>query len=1212
MSLALSKASRLKPELRLAQAISAFTADLSDDQKARLAEKRSKALKTPPSIQDVRSLTAEIDRANNGGRCVGPRLINLVGVVQKFASLGDVIVGASQNIIACGVWCIVRLSLQMIATSSSYLEKLSMIFMNVGRSAPQFESLAILYPRSRLLQSFVCEYFIIVINLCHDILNFTKKSSLGKFGTCLSDSSLAKHQSDLDSWGTTIKGEVQLLMAQRIEEESQVGSKSRERSDKFFKSALYQQQYQAKQRVLKFCSEYDYMVAWKQIRKIGNTTLFRNCSMYRIWKHASQSRFLIYAGNLGAGKSVMLANLVDDLNLHSQNSKIPVTFFFSRYDIPETLKAQTVFGSIIRQLLSGVPDLIKESSQLELELDSDVEPHQRMLGLIRSIFDMKFRSFVVIDGLDEFNDSEREKLFEYLENLAEIIQISLCTACRRDGSTLTKFRPLSFPDIQASMPDNTSEIEAFITQELERRIQSRKLIIGDLTLLLEIRKALISGFQGMFLWVALQIESLCAMETDEEIRLALADLPKDLSETFSRILKRSQKRTGRPYQELILEFLLVAQRQLTTEELREALSIVPGSTDWHPSRLLNDVYSTLAQCGGLVIVNEEELTISLVHHSFKQYLVGNSQDSTRVTIDVEAAHRKMAELTITFLNYPAFENQLTTGAIPEVPADLAISGIVHSTGKTMERVSSLALKILRSKSDATFNIGKTLAEARTLRYNSENQLMFRDYAEKFWAVHLSASFPVAVKVDELLQNLINRGLLSVLPTEVIQTLFARSIIAESHSNYLSKYLFDAHKVHFNFVLDEAGQTPLHKAVLHNDLEFFNLILRSKEINPRARDQRGWTPLLLAVSLGSFPVFNELLSIDIRDDFAWEGYHHVDRNSIFHIATISGNAEIMAMLLDTSRMPILSRDPSGNTPLHLAAQTGHEDIANLIIKAAFLQKMDRRTAEEMNNSSLELIQVPLDNDTWKNDNGFTPVELAISNGHMELVKILVSTKKHWARGISKSSHPPLEQTALQIAETMDLESISKFLHSSDDLFQSELRKMPGQSPRALADLVDQFEATEVRKEDFRHAAQILQAKNQKGYTALHYAAEGGHAGALELLVWKDATLIDSKDNNGRTPLHIAALRGWSREVGILLTYAADPTCQDNDGYTPLHYAAAENNIAVARSLFHWNKQLDFIKDHSGRSPLDIARLNDSRDFIGFMEGRLLLPSAQLGS
>ncbi|KAJ5702093.1 ankyrin repeat-containing protein [Penicillium malachiteum] len=185
--------------------------------------------------------------------------------------------------------------------------------------------------------------------------------------------------------------------------------------------------------------------------------------------------------------------------------------------------------------------------------------------------------------------------------------------------------------------------------------------------------------------------------------------------------------------------------------------------------------------------------------------------------------------------------------------------------------------------------------------------------------------------------------------------------------------------------------------------------------------------------------------------------------------------------------------------------------------------------------------------------------------------------------------------------MDLESISRFLHSSDDLFPSEIGKRPSQSPRAIADLIDQFKATEVRKGHFRHAALILQAKAQKGYTALHYAADGAHASALELLLWENAILIDSKDNDGRTPLHIAALRGWTREVGILLTYSADSTCQDNDGSTPLHYAAVENHVAVARSLLHWNREMEFIKDHLGRTPLDIARLKDSRELIVFMKG-----------
>ncbi|KAJ5106164.1 NACHT nucleoside triphosphatase [Penicillium angulare] len=110
MALVISTVSRLKPEVRLAQAISVFIADLSNDQKARFNARRTQALSVAPSVQDVRTFTAEIDRSH-GGRCLGPRFINLIEAVQKFASLGDIIIGGSQNIIACGVWSAVRLSL---------------------------------------------------------------------------------------------------------------------------------------------------------------------------------------------------------------------------------------------------------------------------------------------------------------------------------------------------------------------------------------------------------------------------------------------------------------------------------------------------------------------------------------------------------------------------------------------------------------------------------------------------------------------------------------------------------------------------------------------------------------------------------------------------------------------------------------------------------------------------------------------------------------------------------------------------------------------------------------------------------------------------------------------------------------------------------------------------------------------------------------------
>jgi ankyrin repeat domain-containing protein 50 len=116
MSTALANASRLKPELRLAQVVSQFEAELSSEQKARFRTYQSQSRDSPPDISDVMRLTAEIDRhvsakVVGGGRCFGPRLTNFLQAVQQFAALGDIIVGGSQNIIACGVWSLVRMSL---------------------------------------------------------------------------------------------------------------------------------------------------------------------------------------------------------------------------------------------------------------------------------------------------------------------------------------------------------------------------------------------------------------------------------------------------------------------------------------------------------------------------------------------------------------------------------------------------------------------------------------------------------------------------------------------------------------------------------------------------------------------------------------------------------------------------------------------------------------------------------------------------------------------------------------------------------------------------------------------------------------------------------------------------------------------------------------------------------------------------------------------
>jgi hypothetical protein len=111
MAMIVSNAARLKPEIRLAEAISLFEVGLTSAQKVELRNSRAQSLKKAPDSSDVMRLTADIDRQTKGKRCFGPRFTSFLGTVQQFAALGDVIVGGSQNIIACGVWSLVRMSI---------------------------------------------------------------------------------------------------------------------------------------------------------------------------------------------------------------------------------------------------------------------------------------------------------------------------------------------------------------------------------------------------------------------------------------------------------------------------------------------------------------------------------------------------------------------------------------------------------------------------------------------------------------------------------------------------------------------------------------------------------------------------------------------------------------------------------------------------------------------------------------------------------------------------------------------------------------------------------------------------------------------------------------------------------------------------------------------------------------------------------------------
>jgi ankyrin repeat protein len=159
-------------------------------------------------------------------------------------------------------------------------------------------------------------------------------------------------------------------------------------------------------------------------------------------------------------------------------------------------------------------------------------------------------------------------------------------------------------------------------------------------------------------------------------------------------------------------------------------------------------------------------------------------------------------------------------------------------------------------------------------------------------------------------------------------------------------------------LDDASATPLHRAAERGHAEVVRVIAeRTKQID--ARDANKCTPLHLAAREGKVEAMRELLRCG-----ADANAHNAHVLTPLHCAVMSGNEETIRELVGEGKgIEIDARDESGQTALHIAANSGNFPAAQVLL--------DYKADPNAQNANLQ-----------------APLVLAVKNGHAKIVGLLI--------------------------------------------------------------------------------------------------------------------------------------------------------------------------------------------------------------------------------
>ncbi|OCT49282.1 ankyrin [Cladophialophora carrionii] len=862
----------------------------------------------------------------------------------------------------------------------------------------------------------------------------------------------------------------------------------------------------------------------------------------------STSHDLLCVGGPGAGKSILSSHIVDFLRTRFKDQDVAVAYYY--YDYSEQLSQHpSAFArSLLRQLSShgeNVPSAVAEFYQQTRNAVKDQTWFHDLLAVTRRVVATFTRCFIIIDALDEADSqSQRSGFFEVIgairSSSGSTVKL-LATTRPHAFNLLDKFHDPVTIEIVADAGD----LRRYLAQTIDEHPDSEDLMDNELRR--QVLDTLTKTANGLFLLPALQVKTILDQITKADVKRTLLHLSTDLTHAFQSTIQRISNLSvaRRDLAFRILMWLSHARRPLTLLELQHAMALRLEDTDLDQDNFPS-VRTLVDCCCGLVEVDHESSLIRLVHHSLEEYLRNHDhglfQDADLVITRTCIKYLMLDSIKdLPYKKREGFAKALDDFAFLEYAA---LEWGRHAYQVPAEKIKDIALSLL-SDSLRMF----TMARVRDFRAYD-----LRNWKEKTWAWAYSGGAGISIAAQFGLS-----GLLKVL-------------IAQNQSSLC----LNARGAY--------GNTALHEAALSGHEEAAQVLLQHGGSVLDVNHGQS-TPLYLAVSYRQLSMVKLLLQYG-REQLDYPGPKGF---TPLHKAVEQGDEEMVTTLLQAGAL-VAATNSQGTTPLHVAALRGYLPIAKLLVlSGALVQVKDREGLCPLDSAATggftDMVAYFVENGGNIFHRGrelWTPLHRAARRGHTEIVRFFLQ------RGVNALTSDFKSNTPLHLAVRSGSMAAVKTLveYSSDsELKRAQLfsRDKKGSTPREVAFFTAHYDIHKYLRAAEREAQGMTEPSSSNILTT---GIERGDLQAVQALLAQDPDSINSLDEDGQPPLHVAVQENQKSIIEYLLSRGASIETVGYHGWRALHIAASLGDVDLVELCLAHGAKID-TRTHTNQTPLHKA-------------------------